>query len=42
MSPVQLQMIKLLEVPTAQLDERIKEELENNPVLDIDKTIFRL
>ena len=39
MSPVQLQMIKLLEVPTAQLDERIKEELENNPVLDIDNEL---
>lgn len=36
MSPVQIQMIKLLEVPAAQLDERIKEELESNPVLDID------
>lgn len=36
MSPVQIQMIKLLEVSAAQLDERIKEELENNPTLDID------
>lgn len=36
MSPVQIQLIRLLEVPAAQLDERIKEELETNPVLDID------
>jgi len=34
LSPQQIQMIKLLEIPTMQLDERIKEELEDNPVLE--------
>ena len=34
LSPQQIQMIKLLEVPTMQLEERIKEELEENPLLE--------
>ena len=34
LSPQQIQMIKLLEIPTMQLEERIKEELEENPVLE--------
>ena len=34
LSPQQIQMIKLLEIPTMQLDERIKEELEENPLLE--------
>jgi len=34
LSPQQIQMIKLLEIPTMQLDERIKEELEDNPLLE--------
>lgn len=36
LSPQQIQMIKLLELPTIQLDQRIKRELEENPVLEID------
>ena len=34
LSPLQIQVIKLLEIPTAQLEQRIKEELEQNPVLE--------
>ena len=34
LSPQQIQMIKLLEIPTMQLEERIKEELEENPLLE--------
>ncbi len=34
LSPQQIQMIKLLEIPTMQLEERIKDELEENPALE--------
>jgi len=34
LSPQQIQMIKLLEVPTMQLEQRIKKELEDNPALE--------
>ena len=34
LSPQQIQFIKLLQVPTAELETRIKEELELNPVLE--------
>jgi len=34
LSPLQIQVIKLLEIPTAQLEQRIKEEMEVNPVLE--------
>jgi len=33
-NPMQIQLIKLLEIPSYQLDERIKEELEQNPLLE--------
>ena len=33
LSPQQIQFIKLLQVPTAELDTRIEEELEINPAL---------
>lgn len=36
LSPQQIQFIKLLQVPTATLDTRIKEELEENPALEDD------
>jgi RNA polymerase sigma-54 factor len=35
LSPQQIQLMKLLQVPTANLEERIKEELEENPALDL-------
>lgn len=34
LSPQQIQLMKLLQIPTASLEERIKEELESNPALD--------
>ncbi|HPH84791.1 MAG TPA: RNA polymerase factor sigma-54 [Ferruginibacter sp.] len=34
LSPQQIQLMKLLQVPTAQLEERIKEEMEENPALE--------
>lgn len=34
LSPQQIQFIKLLQVPTAELESRIEEELENNPALE--------
>jgi RNA polymerase sigma-54 factor len=37
LSPQQIQMIKLLEIPTMQLEQRIKKELEENPVLEADE-----
>lgn len=33
-NPLQIQLIKLLELPTYQLEQRIKEELESNPLLE--------
>ncbi|MEO6069609.1 MAG: RNA polymerase factor sigma-54 [Chitinophagaceae bacterium] len=35
LSPQQIQLMKLLQVPTAILDERVKEELEENPALEL-------
>ncbi|MBS1731541.1 MAG: RNA polymerase factor sigma-54 [Bacteroidetes bacterium] len=34
LSPQQIQLMKLLQVPTANLEERIKQELEENPALE--------
>ncbi len=34
LSPAQIQMIKMLELPTLELEERIQQELEENPVLE--------
>jgi RNA polymerase sigma-54 factor len=34
LTPQQIQVIKLLEIPTMQLDQRIKKELEENPALE--------
>jgi RNA polymerase sigma-54 factor len=34
LSPQQIQVIKLLEVPTLELEERIRQEMEENPALD--------
>jgi len=38
LSPQQIQFIKLLQVPTAELDTRIEEELEINPALEEGKS----
>ena len=37
LSPQQIQLMKLLQVPTANLDERIKEEIEENPALEVNE-----
>ena len=39
LSPQQIQLIKLLELPTMQLDQRIKKEIEENPALEVDKEV---
>ncbi len=36
LSPQQIQLMKLLQVPTANLETRIKEEMEENPALELD------
>ncbi|NPA36514.1 MAG: RNA polymerase factor sigma-54 [Chlorobi bacterium] len=36
LSPLQIQVIKLLEIPTAELEQRIKKEIEENPVLEFE------
>lgn len=35
LSPQQIQVIKLLEIPTMQLEQRIKSELDENPILEL-------
>jgi RNA polymerase sigma-54 factor len=35
LSPQQIQLMKLLQVPSAQIEQRIKEELEENPALEM-------
>lgn len=37
LSPQQIQVIKMLEIPTMMLEQRIKEELEENPALEFDE-----
>jgi RNA polymerase sigma-54 factor len=39
LSPQQIQFIKLLQVPTSELDARIEEELETNPALEEGKDV---
>jgi RNA polymerase sigma-54 factor len=38
LSPQQIQVIKLLEIPTMQLEQRIKSELEENPILELNES----
>jgi len=38
LSPQQIQLMKLLQVPTVNLEERIKEEMEENPALEYSDT----
>ncbi len=38
LSPQQIQLMKLLQIPTANLEQRIKEEIEINPALEIEAT----
>jgi RNA polymerase sigma-54 factor len=41
LSPQQIQLMKLLQIPSANIEERIKEELEENPALEVsdDETV---
>ena len=41
LSPQQIQLMKLLQVPTALLEQRIKEEIEENPALEEGENIDR-
>ena len=34
LSPLQIQTIKLIELPIQELEQKVKSELEDNPVLD--------
>jgi len=35
LSPQQIQLMKLLQIPSAQIEQRVKEELEENPALEM-------
>ncbi|WP_447640071.1 MULTISPECIES: RNA polymerase factor sigma-54 [Chitinophagaceae] len=37
LSPQQIQLMKLLQIPTANLEERVKEEMEENPALEMNE-----
>ncbi len=39
LSPQQIQYIKLLQLPTLMLEQRVKQEIEQNPVLELDDDI---
>jgi len=36
LSPQQILLMKLLQIPTVGLEQRIKQEIEDNPALEID------
>ncbi len=36
LSPSQIQVIKILEIPTLEMEERIRQEVEENPALEVD------
>ena len=40
LSPQQIQLMKLLQIPTAQIEQRIKEELEENPALEMNADLL--
>ena len=37
LSPRQILLMKLLQIPTIMMEQRINEELESNPALEIDE-----
>lgn len=39
LSPQQIQLMKLLQIPTVMLEQRIQEELEGNPALELDENM---
>ena len=40
LSPQQIQLMKLLQVPSAQIEQRIKEEMEENPALEMNADLL--
>jgi RNA polymerase sigma-54 factor len=40
LSPQQIQLMKLLQIPSAQIEQRVKEELEENPALEMNLEVL--
>ena len=40
LSPQQIQLMKLLQIPTAQIEQRVKEELDENPALEMNADLL--
>ena len=40
LSPQQIQLMKLLQIPSAQIEQRVKEELEENPALELNSELL--
>jgi len=40
LSPQQIQLMKLLQIPSAQIEQRIKEEMEENPALEMNADLI--
>ena len=40
LSPQQIQLMKLLQIPSAQIEQRVKEELEENPALELNSDLL--
>ena len=40
LSPQQIQLMKLLQIPSAQIEQRVKEELEENPALEMNMDLI--
>jgi RNA polymerase sigma-54 factor len=40
LSPQQIQLMKLLQIPSAQIEQRVKEELEENPALEMNMELL--
>ena len=40
LSPQQIQLMKLLQIPSAQIEQRIKEEMEENPALEMNADLL--
>jgi RNA polymerase sigma-54 factor len=40
LSPQQIQLMKLLQIPSAQIEQRVKEELEENPALEMNSDLL--
>ena len=38
LSPQQIQLMKLLQIPAAELEQRIQQEIEENPVIRVNQS----